>query len=67
VIPSSVETSSPASLACTSPGNCVVVGAYSRGQPSMPGASQPIGIGRGHLNWPQCGRLNWPHLRPIGC
>jgi hypothetical protein len=24
-------------------------------------------VGRGHLNWPQCGRLNWPHLRPIGC
>jgi hypothetical protein len=23
--------------------------------------------GRGHLNWPQCGRLKWPHLRPIGC
>ena len=23
--------------------------------------------GRGSLNWPQCGRLKWPHLRPIGC
>ena len=23
--------------------------------------------GRGHLKWPQCGRLKWPHLRPIGC
>jgi len=23
--------------------------------------------GRGRLNWPRCGRLKWPHLRPIGC
>ncbi len=22
--------------------------------------------GRGHLKWPQCGRLKWPHFRPTG-
>jgi len=26
----------------------------------------PAPDGRGHRNWPQCGRLKWPHLRPTG-
>ena len=29
-------------------------------------AVQVLLDGRGHLKWPQCGRLKWPHLRPTG-